>query len=230
MSQVKKLIGYFTKGELLLWSSSVILIIAFFFMFDRESYLTLVASLIGITALIFSAKGNPLGQVLIIIFSLFYGYISFTFAYYGEMFTYLGMSAPMAAISLISWLRNPYKGNRTEVAVNRISRRETFFMLILTVFVTILFYFILKFFGTANLLTSTISVTTSFIPAYLTFRRSPFFALGYAVNDAVLIVLWIQATLEDISYISVIVCFVVFLANDLYGFFNWRRMQKRQRQ
>ncbi len=230
MSRIKKLISYFTKGELFLWSSSVVLIIAFFCMFDRESYLTLVASLIGITALIFSAKGNPLGQVLIIIFSLFYGYISFTFTYYGEMFTYLGMSAPMAAISLISWLRNPYKGNKAEVKVNRISGRETVFMLILAVFVTVIFYFILKFFGTANLLTSTISVTTSFIPAYLTFRRSPFFALGYALNDAVLIVLWIQATLEDTSYISVIVCFVVFLANDLYGFFNWRRMQKRQRQ
>ena len=63
---------------------------------------------------------------------------------------------------------------------------------------------------------------------YLTFRRSPYFALAYAANDVVLIVLWVLATLEDISYISVVVCFVLFFFNDLYGFWNWNRMRRAQ--
>ena len=75
---------------------------------------------------------------------------------------------------------------------------------------------------------STISITTSFIAAYLTFRRSPYFALAYASNDIVLIVLWVLASFKDISYISVVICFVVFLVNDLYGFISWLRMMKRQ--
>ena len=71
-------------------------------------------------------------------------------------------------------------------------------------------------------------MTTSFIAVYLTFRRSPYFALGYAANDVVLIVLWSLAAAENISYISVLICFIMFLINDVYGFFNWRRMQKIQ--
>ena len=63
---------------------------------------------------------------------------------------------------------------------------------------------------------------------YLTFRRSPYYALAYAANDVVLIVLWTLAAIEDLSYLSVIICFVMFLANDLYGFLNWRKMQKKQ--
>ena len=220
--------GYFSKGEIILWCSSVLLIIVSFLIFDRENYMTLIASVIGATALIFNAKGNPLGQALIIIFSIFYAIISYSFAYYGEMITYLGMSAPMAAIALISWLRNPYNGNRSEVKVNMIKRKEVVFMLILTAVVTFAFYFILKAFGTANLIPSTISVTTSFIAAYLTFRRSPFFALAYASNDIILLILWTMATLTDISYLSVIICFVMFLINDIYGFINWTKMQKRQ--
>ena len=220
--------GYFSKGETLLWSSSVLLIIIFFFIFDKENYMTLTASVIGATALIFNAKGNPIGQALIIIFSIFYAIISYSFAYYGEMITYLGMSAPMAAIALISWLRNPYNGNRSEVKVNRIKGKEIIFMLILTAVVTAAFYFILKAFGTANLIPSTVSVTTSFIAAYLTFRRSPFFALAYAANDVILLILWTMATISDISYLSVIICFVMFLINDIYGFINWTKMQKRQ--
>lgn len=199
--------AYFSKGERLLWGGSVCGILLAFLAFDRESWMTLAASLIGVTSLIFNAKGNPAGQALIILFSLLYGAISYSFAYYGEMITYLGMSAPMAVFALISWLRHPYQGNRSQVQVNQITRNEVFCML---------------------LLPSTISVTTSFLAVYLTFRRSPWFALAYGANDAVLIVLWTLAARQDPSYLSVVVCFVMFLVNDLYGFYSWCRMAKRQ--
>ncbi len=220
--------AYFTALERWLWGVSVTFITAAFILFDRAGYLTLLASLIGTTSLIFCAKGNPIGQVLMIAFSLLYGYISYGFAYYGEMLTYLGMTAPMAVLALCSWLRHPYKGRKSEVTVNKLSAKELAFALVLTAAVTAVFYFVLKALGTANLLPSTVSVATSFLAVYLTYRRSPWFALGYAANDAVLIVLWVMASREDRAYISVAVCFVAFLVNDLYGFISWRRMQRRQ--
>ena len=225
---MKKKLAYFSKLEWGLWGSSVLLIVASFLAFDRENVLTLVASLVGVTSLIFNAKGNPIGQLLMVVFSLLYGIISYAFAYYGEMITYLGMTMPMAVVALVAWLRNPYKGNRAEVQVNVLSRREVVFMWMLTALVTLVFYWILAYFGTANLLPSTLSVTTSFVAVYLTFRRSPFFALAYASNDVVLIILWVLASVVDIRYLSVVVCFAAFLVNDLYGFFSWQRMKRRQ--
>ena len=225
---MKKLFNYFTRAEALLWLASIATITAAFIIFDRHSYLTLTASVIGVTSLIFCAKGNPVGQVLMIIFSIIYGAISYTFAYYGEMITYLGMTMPMAAVALVSWLKNPYNGNRSEVKVNSISPIEALLSLLLTAIVTLIFYFILKHFNTVNILPSTISVATSFLAVYLTFRRSPYFALAYAANDVVLIILWILASLESTKYISVTVCFIVFLFNDVYGFINWQRMKNRQ--
>ena len=82
---MKKLTAYFTRMELILWTSSVGLILASFLAFDRTNFLTLAASLIGVTSLIFNAKGNPIGQALMILFSLLYGIISYTFSYYGEI-------------------------------------------------------------------------------------------------------------------------------------------------
>ena len=163
-----------------------------------------------------------------VIFSLLYGVISYTFAYYGEMITYLGMTMPMAVVALIAWLKNPYKGNKAEVKVNSISKAETLLMWVITAAVTVLFYFILKYFNTANIIPSTLSVTTSFVAVYLTFRRSPFFALAYAANDIVLIVLWVMASICDTKYISVVVCFMAFLVNDIYGYVNWQKMRRRQ--
>ena len=228
MEKIKGLINYFSKFEIILWSFSVLSIIISFMVFDRSNYLTLCASLIGVTSLIFCAKGNPVGQVLMIIFSIIYGIISCSFSYYGEMITYLGMTLPMCVFALVSWIKNPYKDNKSEVAVAKLKKKDIPLIIISALAVSIAFYFILKHFNTANLLPSTFSVTTSFIAAFLTYKRSPFFALAYATNDIVLIVLWVLATKEDISYISVIICFVVFLFNDLYGFSNWLRMQKRQ--
>ena len=224
-----KWIHYFSKLEIGLWSISVTLIVGAFLVFDRTYYMTLAASLIGVTSLIFNAKGNPFGQLLMVIFSLMYGVISYSFSYYGEMITYMGMTMPMAAFALISWLKNPYKGNRAEVAVNHLYGRELFFMGGLTLIVTGGFYWILKYFHTANLLLSTLSVTTSFAAVYLTFRRSPYFAVAYAANDVILIILWILASMENLRYISVVVCFTAFLVNDIYGFISWKKMEKRQR-
>ena len=225
---MKKLLNYFSKAELILWLSSIILITTFFCIFDRKEYLNLCSSLIGSTALIFCAKGNPIGQALILIFSILYGIISFGFAYYGEMLTYLGMTAPMAVFALVSWIRHPYENNRSEVKIYSLSKLDIILTIPLAIAVTVVFYFLLKALGTANLWVSTFSVTTSFVAAYFSFKRSPYFAIAYAANDVVLIVLWILAAFENISYISVIVCFVAFLANDIYSFINWKRMQKRQ--
>lgn len=217
-----------TKFEWCLWLSSVVVVTVSFFLSPDKNVLNLIDSLIGVTALIFISKGYVIGQVLLIIFGVLYGVISFEYRYYGEIITYLGMTAPIAGLAVISWLRHPYKDSK-EVEVNRHLKLSTWLTLIfLTAAVTVGFYFILKALGNSNLLFSTISVTTSFLAASLTFLRSPYYGLGYAANDAVLITLWVLAALEDPGYVPMIFCFVMFFINDLYGFFNWRRMSKRQ--
>ena len=210
-----------------LWAASVAVMLLGYLVSPEGGELNLIASLIGVTALIFVAKGHVIGQILTVIFAVLYGVISFEQRYYGEMITYLCMTAPIAALSVISWLRHPYEGS-AEVEVGSLSRKQKIFLFAATILTTVAFYFVLKSLDTANLFFSTISVTTSFLASSLTFFRSPFYALGYAANDMVLIVLWIMVSLEDPSYFVMAACFVMFLLNDLYGFFNWRRMKKRQ--
>ena len=224
-------LNYFSNGEKILWTVSVAIITVAFVEFDRANWLSYIASLIGVTSLLFAAKGNPLGMVLMIVFSAIYGYISYTFAYYGELITYVGMTMPMSVWSLIQWLRHPYEGQRSQVTVNaKLSKRDWLLMAGLTTGVTVAFYFILSALGTANILPSTLSVATSFAAVYLTGKRSPYYAVAYALNDIVLIVLWVLASLTDRSYVSVTVCFALFLVNDLYGFINWHKMRARQEQ
>ena len=218
----------FTKFEWFLWLGSLVTVVcAYAFSSDGE-ILSLVASLVGVTALIFVAKGKVLGQVLCVVFSVFYGIVSFFSRYYGEMITYLGMSAPIAVVSIVTWLKNPSRENSGEVKVNTLHGKEYFGLAIAGLAVTAAFYFLLKAFDTDRLAVSTLSVLTSFLAAYLTMRRIEYYALAYAANDVVLIVLWVLASLRVPGRLPMVSCFLAFLANDIYGFVNWLKMKKRQ--
>lgn len=217
-----------TKFEFFLWITSLVVVSAGFLIQSDRDYLTLIASLVGVTALIFVAKGDAIGQILTVVFSLLYAVISYQFRYYGEMITYLGMTMPIAIAAVVTWIRHPSKASKSEVQVNHLSLRNIVVMLVLALGVTTVFYFILSAFNTPNIVFSTISITTSFLASYLTLFRSSYYALAYAANDVVLIALWVMATIASISYLPMVICFVMFLCNDLYGFFNWNRMKKVQ--
>lgn len=222
IKSIKQLTG-FESG---LWIFSLIVVAGSFFIGGADNYLTLTASLVGVTALIFVSKGDATGQILTVIFSILYAIISYSLDYYGEMITYLGMTMPIALMSVVSWIRNPY--DEKEVKVAHLSKGQTLKVFILAMIVTFLFYFVLKYFGTANLIVSTISITTSFLASFFMYLRSSAYALSYAANDIVLIILWLMASIDNISYLPMIACFVMFFINDMYGFFNWRKMKRRQ--
>ena len=213
-----------TKKEWLLWLGSLLIVILSNLVSGSVDVLTLVAVCVGITSLIFAAKGNVWAQILMIVFSILYGIISWRFRYWGEMITYLGMTMPMAVWSTITWLRNPSK-NGNEVEIQKLNRKHIAGLSVFSVAVTAAFCYILHVLDTPNIVFSTISVTTSFLAASLTMLRSSYYALGYAVNDIVLIVLWVLASLKNPAYIPVAVNFAIFFLNDLYGFVSWKKRE-----
>ena len=106
----------FTKKEWILWIASLLIVIVSNLFSTDFDLLTLMAALIGVTSLIFAAKGNVWAQILMIMFSILYGIISYRFRYWGEMITYLGMALPMAIWSTLTWIRGQW--HRTHCTVD----------------------------------------------------------------------------------------------------------------
>ena len=214
-----------TPREWRLWGVSILAVTLSDLASGGPDSLTLAAAWVGVTSLILAAKGNVWAQILMIVFSILYGVISFRFHYWGEMITYLGMTLPMAVWSTVTWLKNPSKENGSEVAIQTLARRHLAALAASTVAVAAVFYYILKLLDTPNLFFSTVSIITSFLAAALTMLRSSYYAVGYAANDVVLIVLWVMASMENPAYIPVAVNFTIFLLNDLYGFISWKKRE-----
>lgn len=216
-----------TKFEWGLWIFSLVAVITSFIAVKNTDYATLAVSLLGVTSLIFAAKGDVFGMMLMIAFSLIYSFVSFSFGYYGEMIIYLAMQLPSSVLSLISWLRHPGEKGTAEVQVGKFKRIYIYILIPLAIAVTVSFYFILKAFNTANLIPSTISVATSFVALYLMILRLPAYAIAFIFNDIVLIVLWSFACAENLNYMNLVVCFSIFLVNDTYTFICWTKRKKR---
>lgn len=214
-----------TKKEWILWLGSLMIVVISNIITGKIDILTLAAALIGATSLILAAKGNVWAQILMIIFCILYGIISWKFHYWGEMITYLGMSMPMAVWSTITWSRNSKKSNGSEVEIQKLNEKHIAGLIIGCIVTTFAFYEILKWMNTPNLMFSTISIATSFLAATLTMLRSSYYALGYASNDIVLIILWVMASIKDPSYFPVVVNFIIFFLNDMYGFISWKKRE-----
>ncbi len=221
---MNNLIKDLTRKEWILWLGSLFLVIVSNVLSMNIDILTLVAACVGITSLVFAAKGNVWAQILMIIFSILYGIISWRFHYWGEMITYLGMTMPMAIWSTITWLKNPAK-NGKEVAIQKLRLKHIVWLVLFGTITTIVFYYILAVLNTPNIVFSTISITTSFLAASLTMLRSSYYALGYALNDIVLIILWMFASLKNPAYIPVTINFAIFFFNDMYGFICWKKRE-----
>ena len=213
-----------TKKEWILWMGSLAIVILSNLLSTDIDVLTLVSACVGITSLIFAAKDNVWAQILMVVFSILYGLISWQFRYWGEMITYIGMTMPMAVWSTITWIKNPSESGQ-EVAIQKLTRKHVAGIAAAGVIVTAVFYMILKALDTPNILFSTISINTSFLAASLTMLRSSYYALGYASNDIILIVMWVLASIENPAYIPVVVNFIIFFVNDMYGFVSWKRRE-----
>lgn len=217
-----------SKKDYIVWGVSLAVVGVSILLSPDVSITTLFASLIGVTALIFLAKGDVWGQFLSMVFASLYAITSLSFRYYGEAITYMFMTFPSALACAVSWLRHPYKDNANEVEISRLTKTQKALLPPLAVLTTIVFFYVLRALNTPNLTFSTLSILTSFIASYLTFFRSPYYAVAYSFNDVVLIVLWTLASIEKPSYIPMIMCFVMFLVNDIYGFISWKIREKKQ--
>ena len=136
---------------------------------------------------------------------------------------------PINIFTIISWLKNRSNENKDIVKVNKIEKKEYIILGIVSTLITFAFYFLLKSLNTSSLIISTLSLTDSFIASYLLFRRSSNYALVYIVNDIILIILWVTTIpSEGLKYLSIIVSFIIFLINDVYGLIMWKKREKKQ--
>ena len=228
MEKVKNVFKNWSVFELFLLICSPIAVLTAGIVFDGD-WLTVVTSIVGIFCALFLAKGLAFGQFLGVAIAILYSIVSFKNGFYGEVLIYTFISLPMYIWGVIAWLRHKNPKTQT-VEINIIKLQEWIIVGICAVVIFIGFYFMLKAFNTKELIVSTLSVVDNIFAHYLLIRRSKYGFVSYIVNDLILIILWgIPIIQGSFMLIAMLINPIVNLINDTYGFVNWTKTQKKQR-
>lgn len=212
----------------LLYGSCIIVFIVG--VISKSDILTTSCSIIDILAMLLIAKGKNIGQILGVLITILYSIVSFKNRFYGEVIIYIFMMLPMYLIGIVSWIK--HKNNETDsVEINNIYKSEWLIVSIVAVIVFTGVYFLLKAFNTNELLVSTFSVLASLFGIYLQIRRSRYAFIFYIINDIILSILWgIPIINGDYSLLPIFLDPVFIFFNDMYGFYNWTRLEKKQKE
>lgn len=208
--------------------SLITITLCFVFGVDKNIF-SYIVSIIGVISVMMVAKGLTIAPIINILYNIIYSILAITQQYYGEAIIYLGLMIPISVMSIIFWFKNRNKKTEEVVEVNKIKGREYFYLSLVTIVATFVFYFLLKALNTSELIVSTLSLISSAVAAYLMLRRSSYYALGFVANDIILIVLWSLAVYESgVGYLPSVISFCIFLINDVYGFIHWKITEKKQ--
>lgn len=207
-----------------------IIILALAGIIFKSDLLITTCSIVGITTALLLAKGKHLGQIFGILIVALYSIVSFKNRYYGEVLIYLCIMLPMYFIGVISWLKHQNKKTNS-VEINNIKIKEWTTISILSIFVFLGIYFLLKSFNTSQLFISSLSVMDSLFAIYLSIRRSKYNFYFYVVNDLILIVLWgIPVISGSLILLPLVINPIINLINDIYGIYNWKKLEKIQKE
>ena len=230
MEGLKRFFGQVKWFEWLYMSLFICTIIVLGCVF-KASALVIFNSLFGIFTTFFIAKGKILGTVLGLVQSSLYIVMCYYNQYYGEILVGACFTIPVYIASIISWTKNLNKRDKIVRINKNFSNLEWVLSLLADVVFSVGIYYLLRHFNTANLLVSTFSVGFCAMARYLTFRRSEYNFIFQILNNLMRMCLWIFVVVQnhDISYITTIVQYVMYLSLNTFGVFNWIKIKKVQR-
>lgn len=227
MRKLKEYFSDWTKFELGFLISGLAISVLSSIVFGGNVVDTLYTSSYLITALLM-AKGKVECYLVGFVSVFFYGIVSYSQGYYGELLITIFLTFPIMIIGIRDWLKHQDKENDV-VMINSLSKMEITIAFVSQVLLFWLYYFILRAFNTDLLVISSLSVVTSVLASYFEARRSELSLFCYIANDFVIITLWLIPIVGgETDLIPVLVGPLLLLVNDIYGSYNWRRMKKRQ--
>lgn len=197
----------------------------------ESGLLEILSSTLSIVMTLLVAKGKLEGYFLCLVSMAFYLVVCLNNAVYGEVILMLVFQYPIIIWGIRSWLKNKridiQKGQ--VVVVTKVGGKEIAIVIVSQAVMAIGYYFLLKVLDTEQLVVSTILFAWSIVATYLFMRRSHINLVAYFINDIIAVVLWALVIASGTtSAAAVLVMPAMYLINDGYGIFMWRKLMTNQ--
>jgi nicotinamide mononucleotide transporter len=219
-----------TKFEIIWLSFFTVINIYLFFAWD-DTLVGLISSLSGMLCVVLVAKGKIGNYYFGIIQTILYAYISYTYSLYGEAMLNAIFYLPLQFIGIYLWKKNKAQKSAVgeEVAVKKLTKKGWIVVITISVIASLLYAELLFFIGSQQVRIDSVAVVLSIVAQLLMlFRYAEQWVMWIVVN-VLSVLLWvITLTTTGGNDYTVLVMWLAFLVNSIYGYVNWLRMSKGQ--
>lgn len=215
------------------WLSVFTAINIYLFFAFEDTLLGLVSSMTGMICVVLVAKGKISNYYFGIVQTATYAYISYTYGLYGEAMLNGIFYLPIQFIGIYLWNKhkaiNTVKGE--DVSVKKLTKKGWIILIAVSVVSSLVYAEILRVIGGQQVRIDSIAVVLSIIAQILMLKRFAEQWILWIVVNLLSIVLWLITLLNTGgSDWSMLVMWSAFLVNSLYGYYNWIKMSKAQKE
>ncbi|HGO5814983.1 TPA: nicotinamide riboside transporter PnuC [Mannheimia haemolytica] len=207
------------------------------FIYQPDSWIATIAAITGILCVVFVGKGKISNYLFGLISVSLYAYISYTFQLYGEMMLNLLVYVPVQFIGFYFWRKNMTSENTVnnagveEVIAKALTAKQWVIVAITTIIGTFLYIELLKYLGSALAILDGATVVISIVAQILmVLRYREQWALWIIVN-MMTIALWTAMYFQNgETSLPLLVMYVMYLCNSIYGYYNWIKLHRKHQQ
>jgi nicotinamide mononucleotide transporter len=228
LNKIKKYFEDWTLFEKI-WLTSFTIINIYLFFAWHDTWIGLTASLTGMLCVVLTTKGKISSFYWGLVNILTYSYVAWQSRYYGDVGLNMLFFLPMTFPGIYYWKKNYKKVNISErVIVRSLKFKEKILWFLIAIVITYDFGLFLKFLnGTLPFVDSLTTVFSIIATIFLTYRYSDQWFYWIMV-DVFSIIMWVYIFIRDGNQVSMLVMWTAFLVNALYGYYNWRKLEKEQ--
>ena len=193
----------------------------------HSSWVVVLNSLLGLTTIFLLSQGYILGNIIGILQLITYCYLTITNRIYGELVEIFLITLPAYIFSFYTWGKSS-NSNILKPQKN-ISTKNWCIVVSISTCLSLAMYFVFNAFGTQSLIFSTIIFGINCVSGYLKVKRVKYTFVFNLAAYAVSLAMWsVFAFNGDLSYLPVMLNYVVYIVFCVLGLFNWTKIGKAQ--
>lgn len=224
MSKVKGFFSDWSLGERC-WLAFICLLQITVWFLHKDTLFMFTLAITGSLSLVFEAKGKIVGLYFAIINAVLYTINCWDIKLYGEVMYNLIFSIPVSIVAIIHWKKN--MASTGEVIFRAMSKKLMISIAVLTVVSTFTYAEVLNMLGGNLTFMDSLTTVVSIIAGFLFLLRFSEQWLMWVIVNILAIAMWIMVLLSgDSSALMVIIMKTTNLLNCLYGYFNWKKIEK----
>lgn len=218
---IKKEFEGFGKYERILFPF-IILFTTGVSLYTNDNKIALISAICGISYTILAGKGRISCYFIGIIGTLCYSYLAYINGFYGNLLLYLFYYLPMEIIGIYKWRKHLIKEKREIVKTCLNLKCRVLYFTVFS-FATVVFFFILRYFGAANPAFDSFTTVFSVLGQLLTVKRCiEQWYIWFFVNVFAML-MWISAYINGSNCLATIIMWGVYVVLAIYFLVQWKK-------